>query len=85
MFQPMGITASQSRMARAALGWSIRETARKAHIGTNTLSRFETGAETYTSTVRALRDAYETAGVEFVDRGGSSLHGGEGVRLLELG
>lgn len=78
----MSITASQSRMARAALGWSIRETATKAHVGINTLSRFEGGGGVFLSTANALQSAYRTAGIEFVNEGASSLAGGPGVRLV---
>ena len=78
----MSITASQSRMARAALGWSIRETALKAHIGINTLSRFESGGGVFLSTAEALRSTYQSAGVEFLGDGASSLAGGAGVRLV---
>lgn len=78
----MAITASQSRMARAALGWSIRKTAELVHVGVNTLSRFEGGGCAYTSTANALRAAYEGAGIEFVDKGRASLQGGEGIRLI---
>lgn len=78
----MSITASQSRMARAALGWSIRDTATKAHIGINTLSRFEGGGGVFLSTAEALRSAYQTAGVEFLGEGSTSLAGGPGVRLV---
>lgn len=80
----MSITAHQSRMARAALGWSIRETAAKAHLGTNTLTRFEGGGEAYISTAEALRAAYEAAGITFIAAGASSLDGGAGIRLEKV-
>lgn len=83
IFWHMGITALQSRMARAALGWSIRETADRVHVGVNTLSRFESGGRAYTSTPDTLQAAYETAGVEFLAKGTTSLSGGIGVRLVE--
>lgn len=79
----MAINALQSRMARAALGWSIRETANKVHVGVNTLSRFESGGRAYTSTADALRTVYEGAGVEFLGEGAPSLAGGAGVRLVK--
>jgi len=69
-------------MARAALGWSIRETALKAHIGINTLSRFESGGGVFLSTAEALRSAYQVAGVEFLSEGATSLSGGAGLRLV---
>lgn len=69
-------------MARAALGWSIRETALKAHVGINTLSRFEGGGGVFLSTANTLRSTYQAAGIEFVTEGTSSLGGGPGVRLV---
>jgi transcriptional regulator with XRE-family HTH domain len=33
----------QSRMARAALGWTIVDLARAADVSTNTVNRFESG------------------------------------------
>lgn len=68
-------------MARAALGWSIREAAAKAHIGINTLSRFEGGGGVYLATSENLHAVYRSAGVEFVSDGASSIAGGAGVRL----
>jgi transcriptional regulator with XRE-family HTH domain len=56
-------------MARAALGWSIRDTANLVQIGVNTLSRFESGGRAYTTTAEALRSAYEAAGVRFIGSG----------------
>lgn len=82
MFATMSITPSQSRMARAALSWSTRDTAAKAQIGTNTLSRFEGGGEAYISTASALRKAFEAAGVEFVEHAAACFTGGQGVRLV---
>lgn len=68
-------------MARGALGWSIPEAATAAGVGTNTVARFEKGSETYASTVRAIRSAYEAAGITFLAGGEASLSGGEGVRF----
>ncbi len=68
-------------MARAALGWPIREATNQAHIGINTLSRFESGGGVFLSTAESLRTAYEAAGVEFVSEGTTSLSGGAGVRV----
>ena len=39
------ITPAQVRMARAALGWGVRELSEKAGVATNTVSRFETASE----------------------------------------
>lgn len=68
---------AQCRMARGALEWTVRELAAKAEVGVNTVTRFEKGADTLTSTIAKLRTALEAAGVEFIAENG----GGPGVRL----
>jgi transcriptional regulator with XRE-family HTH domain len=67
----------QMKMARAALGWGVRELAEKAGITANTVTRIENGADAKQSTIGALRSALETAGVVFIPENG----GGPGVRL----
>ena len=57
----------QMRMARAALGWSVRDLATKADVSANTISRIETGADAKGSTLDAIRQALEDAGVEFTN------------------
>ncbi|WP_409565213.1 helix-turn-helix domain-containing protein [Methylobacterium sp. J-078] len=67
----------QIRMARAAVGWGVRELAEKAGVTANTVTRIENGADAKQSTMTALRSALEAAGVEFIPENG----GGAGVRL----
>jgi transcriptional regulator with XRE-family HTH domain len=68
------ITATQSKMARAALGWSIREAAAKANLGVSTVARFEAGiAQPTRANLAAMRQAYEGAGVEFCTDSGVNL------------
>ncbi|WP_105436170.1 helix-turn-helix domain-containing protein [Neorhizobium tomejilense] len=69
----------QCRMARAALGLAIADLARLAGVSTNTVVRFETGAELKQSTVDALRSVFEDAGIEFIAENGS----GVGVRFTK--
>jgi transcriptional regulator with XRE-family HTH domain len=64
-------------MARAGIGWGVRELAEAAKISTNTLTRFERGERLYDRTVDAIRATLEAAGVEFIPENG----GGPGVRL----
>ncbi|MCJ2044419.1 helix-turn-helix transcriptional regulator [Methylobacterium sp. J-078] len=64
-------------MARAAVGWGVRELAEKAGVTANTVTRIENGADAKQSTMTALRSALEAAGVEFIPENG----GGAGVRL----
>lgn len=59
----------QLRMARAAVGWGVRELAEKAGVTANTVTRVENGADAKQSTIDALRKALEAAGVEFTNGG----------------
>ncbi len=57
----------QCRMARAALGWGVRELAAAAKVSVDTVARFERGDELKERTIDALRRALEAAGVEFTN------------------
>jgi len=59
--------AIQLRMARAAVGWGVRELAEKAGVTANTVTRIENGADAKQSTMDALQRALEAAGVEFTN------------------
>ncbi|KYK49740.1 transcriptional regulator [Bradyrhizobium liaoningense] len=74
------ISASQSRMARAALNLGVRDVAEAAGVSTNTITRLERGEELLPRTVADIRAAFEAAGVVFLDDG-QSIDGGLGVRL----
>ena len=63
----MIFTPVQCRMARAALGWGVREIARKAKVSVDTVARFERGDELKERTIDALQRALEAAGVEFTN------------------
>jgi transcriptional regulator with XRE-family HTH domain len=67
----------QLKMARAAVGWGVRELAKKAGVTANTVTRIENGADAKQSTVDRLQHALEAAGIEFIQENG----GGPGVRL----
>ena len=69
--------AIQIKMARAAVGWGVRELAEKAGVTANTVTRIENGADAKQSTMDRLQHALEIAGVEFIGENG----GGLGVRL----
>jgi hypothetical protein len=74
------LTSSQIRAARALLRWSAEDLARDSAVGITTIRRAEL-AEAETSLTaandRAVKQALENAGVEFIDENG----GGAGVRL----
>ena len=67
----------QCRMARAALGWGVKELAAAAKVSIDTVVRFERGDELKERTVEAIQRALEGGGIEFIDANG----GGAGVRL----
>ena len=75
------ITATQSRMARAALGLGVRDVAEMAGVSPNTIARLERGEELKASTLATIRAALEAAGVRFIAENG----GGPGVRLRLAG
>jgi transcriptional regulator with XRE-family HTH domain len=57
----------QLRMARAAIGWGVRELAAKAGVTANTVTRIENGADAKQSTIERLQHALQAAGVEFTN------------------
>jgi hypothetical protein len=74
------LTSAQIRAARALLRWSAEDLARQSALGVTTIRRAELTEEATSMTVSndlAVRRAFETAGVEFIDENG----GGAGVRL----
>jgi transcriptional regulator with XRE-family HTH domain len=52
-------------MARAALGWGVRDLARFAKVSTGTISRLEAGEQLKDRTLADLRAVFESAGIEF--------------------
>jgi transcriptional regulator with XRE-family HTH domain len=67
-------------MARAALGWGVRELGAKAGISANTVSRFETGGGAMVETLIQIQTALEKAGIVFIY---ADEYGGPGVRLRD--
>ncbi len=63
------MNATQSRMARAALDWSLSQAAEASRLGRATLARFELDQQVSDESIAKLRAAYEREGVEFI-RGG---------------
>ena len=73
--------AVQSKMARVAVGWGVRELAAQASVSPDTVARLERGETLAPRTLLAIRTALESAGVEFIEENG----GGPGVRLRATG
>ncbi|WP_349039722.1 helix-turn-helix domain-containing protein [Agrobacterium sp. SORGH_AS 787] len=66
-------------MARAALKWGVRDLADRANVTPATITRIEAGKPSYSSTLRAIRNVFEEAGLTFIDENG----GGVGVRFAK--
>jgi transcriptional regulator with XRE-family HTH domain len=81
------MNAIQLRMARAAIGWGVRELAEKAGVTANTVTRIENGADAKQSTINALQRALEAAGIEFTngDQPGVRLTKAAAARSAEPG
>lgn len=60
---------TQSRMARAALKWSLSDLAAAAGVGRATVARFELGETVAQSSIDAMRAAFEAKRVRFVETG----------------
>jgi len=74
----MIITAAQCRAARALLDWSRDELAAISKVAKRTVVDFERGARVpREATLTVIRQAFESAGVEFIPENG----GGAGVRF----
>ncbi len=64
------LTPAQSRMARAALQWSLEEAAKAAGVSRRTILRLENDQrDIQAGKVAAIRQALEAAGVRFRDEG----------------
>jgi len=78
--QSKPLTSAQIRAARALLRWSAEDLARETALSVATIRRAELAEDETSMTTAnglAVRDALESAGVEFIDENG----GGPGVRL----
>ncbi|MEP5937625.1 MAG: helix-turn-helix transcriptional regulator [Erythrobacter sp.] len=63
------ITAEQIKAARAALGWTIKQVAEEAGIGSATLKRYEATSgipKSRKGHLGRLREHFEASGIEFI-------------------
>ena len=65
----INMTPTQSRMARAALRWTISDLAQAANVGRATAARFELGEGVSDDVVAKMRGSLEDAGAVFVASG----------------
>lgn len=76
------MTPAQIRAARALLAWKQTDLAREAGVSEISVKNIERGVtDARGSTLSKIQSAFETAGVEVIPSGGTSLRGGPGVRL----
>jgi transcriptional regulator with XRE-family HTH domain len=72
-------TPAQIRMARAALGWSVRQLYDASGVAESTILRFESGkGGMQTGTLQRVCEALEAQGVIFI---AADANAGPGVRL----
>ena len=67
----------QMKMARAALGWGVRDLAARAGVAANTVSRYENGRDALSENLLKIQRTFEREGIIFIDEGDE----GPGVRL----
>lgn len=80
----MLLTPEMCRAARALLQWEAQQLASAARLGVATVKRFEAGGMVRLSSVEAMLQALQDAGLEFIPAGGRSLDGGPGLRTLPM-
>ena len=79
MHKKNAILPSQSRAARAMLGWSRQRLAEVADVAERTIIDFERGARRpHRRTIVDIRRTFEEAGIIFIDENGN----GPGVILM---
>jgi transcriptional regulator with XRE-family HTH domain len=64
------ISGAQVRGARALLGWTAKELARKANVGISTVQRIENAAgppNVQVSNLASIQSTLEAAGIEFIN------------------
>ncbi len=71
------INRVQMKMARAALGWGVRDLAARAGVAANTVSRYENGRDALSENLLKIQRTFEREGIIFIDEGDE----GPGVRL----
>jgi len=79
----MAIDRDLIRMARAGLGWSAKELARRSRLGIATIRRAEagTGPGVSEGNLFVIQHAFEDAGIVFLEEDQASAEGGRGLRL----
>jgi transcriptional regulator with XRE-family HTH domain len=61
------INPRQMRMARAALGWGVRDLGAKTDLVPGTITRIENGKDALGASLRKIEQAFSEAGIDFPD------------------
>jgi transcriptional regulator with XRE-family HTH domain len=78
------LLARQCKMARAALGWTVRDLAARSGVSHDTIVRLEGGGPALKeTTIAKVQAAFEAVGIEFTNGGtpGVRFHGPDGSTL----
>jgi transcriptional regulator with XRE-family HTH domain len=68
MTSKISLTPDLCRAARGLLNWTQKDLTKKSLVGTKTIADYERGTRTpYDRTLRDLRQAFEAAGIEFIN------------------
>lgn len=73
---PSKLTAEACRAGRALLKWGVRDLAREAGVGSETVRQIEAGRPYRETTAKRIVDAFAAAGVEITNGTGT------GARLV---
>lgn len=61
------MTPTQCKMARVALGWTGADLAKASRVGSATVARFELGKDVADESRSKMVEAFEAAGVQFIN------------------
>jgi transcriptional regulator with XRE-family HTH domain len=76
------LTPEQCAAARAWLGWTREELAKRAGVSAGTIVAFETMvSDPKVSTLQKIRRVLSQEGLDLIEDGTPSLDGGPGIRL----
>ena len=61
------MNSEQCRVARAMLGWSIKQLSREVRVAQRTISEFEINGQARPETLSRIRSIFVTNGIEFIE------------------
>lgn len=61
------MNSEQCRVARAMLGWSIKQLSREVRVAQRTISEFEMNGQARPETLSRIRSIFVTHGIQFIE------------------